>query len=48
VHAFAVRAEQVEELDRRRPGVAQGVRDARVELGGLAGVEQQVMVPASC
>src|SRR5260370_19388697 len=44
VRALALPAEQAQELDRLRLGIAEPVRYAGVELGRLAGCEHQVLV----
>ena len=44
VHPLALGAEQREHLDGVRPGVAEPVRGAGVELDHLAGLEDQVLV----
>lgn len=41
---IALRAEQAEELDRLRPGVAEPVRHAGVELGCLPGGEDEIVL----
>lgn len=44
VHALALRAEDRQHLGRLRPGAAEPVRDARVELRDLAGLHDEVML----
>ncbi len=43
VDPLPLRAEQAEQLDGLAPGAVEPVRYARIKLGGLAGVKQQVV-----
>ena len=44
VHALALRTKQAEQLDALRAGAIEPVRDARLEFGDLAGVQDQVVL----
>jgi hypothetical protein len=44
VHALALRAEEHKQFDDPRADAAEPVRDAGIELGGLAGLHDEVML----